>query len=91
MPRQRIVNDPQLAAYLNKSVRWLADHRHELEAQGFPPRVPFVGGNDLEKVDQWLDRLPTTTNGGAATTNVDQLWQRATRQCLSKSNGRVTS
>jgi hypothetical protein len=79
--RPRIVNDADLAAYLGKSVGWLADHRHRLEAQGFPPRLPVVGGNDLEKVDQWLDRLPT--NGGS-TTNVDELWQRATGQCLTK-------
>jgi hypothetical protein len=80
--RPRIVNDVQLAGYLGRSISWLIDHRHELEAQGFPARLPVVGGNDLEKVDQWLDRLPTTTKGGS--TNVDELWIRATGQCLTK-------
>jgi gamma-glutamylcysteine synthetase len=77
--RPRIVNDAQLAAYLNKSVSWLAENRLRLEAQGFPRRLPVIGGNDLEMVDQFLDRLHTTnttTNGGSAV-DVDGLWQGA--------------
>ena len=89
--RPRIVNDAQLAGYLGRSISWLIDHRHDLEAQGFPPRLPVVGGNDLEKVDQWLDRLPTTNNGGIATPETDELWMRATGQCQTKTNGRVSS
>jgi hypothetical protein len=82
--RPRIVNDAQLAAYIGKSVSWLAEHRLKLEAQGFPRRLPVVGGNDLEMVDQWLDRLHTTTstNGnGLSVVNIDGLWQRATGKC----------
>jgi hypothetical protein len=82
--RPRIVNDVELAGYLGRSISWLIDHRLELEAQGFPARLPVVGGNDLEKVDQWLDRLPTTSNGGMATPETDELWMRATGQCLTK-------
>jgi hypothetical protein len=78
--RPRIVNDAQLAAYLNKSVSWLAENRLRLEAQGFPRRLPVIGGNDLVAVDQFLDRLHTTnttTNGGSSV-DIDGLWQRAT-------------
>jgi hypothetical protein len=78
--RPRIVSDPVLAAYLGKSVSWLAEKRHGLEAQGFPKRIPVVGGNDLEKVDEWLDRLHTMNGNGATSIKVDELWQRATGQ-----------
>jgi hypothetical protein len=89
--RPRIVNDVQLAGYLGKSISWLIDHRHKLEAEGFPPRLPLVGGNDLEKVDQWLDQLPTTSNGGSTAKVDDELWMRATGCLTTKTNGRVTS
>jgi hypothetical protein len=77
--RPRVVTDAALAAYLGKSVTWLGQHRMTLEAQGFPRRLPVVGGNDLEAVDQWLDRLQTngSANGGSSI-DVDQLWKRAT-------------
>jgi len=55
--RQRIVNDAQLAAYIGKSVSWLTTHRLELEARGFPPRLPILGGTDLNAVDRWIDQL----------------------------------
>ncbi len=55
--RQRIVNDAELAQYLGKSVSWLTAHRPELEERGFPPRLPIVGGNDLNAVDRWVDQL----------------------------------
>jgi hypothetical protein len=79
LPRPRVVNDVVLAAYIGKSVSWLAEHRLKLEAQGFPKRLAVVGGNDLEAVDQWLDRLHTQVgaNGGSAV-NVDDLWRKAT-------------
>jgi hypothetical protein len=79
--RPRIADDATLAAYLNKSVSWLASKRHELEQRyGFPPRVPVVGGNDLEKVDEWIDRLPAMTGGSVVSSsiNIDELWRRAT-------------
>jgi hypothetical protein len=81
LPRQRIVNDAQLAAYIGKSVSWLAEHRLRLEAQGFPRRLPVIGGNDLDMVDQFLDRLHTTntTHGnGGSSVDIDGLWMRAT-------------
>ena len=76
--RPRIVTDVQLAEYLGKSSSWLAMHRHELERQGLPGRLPVVGGNDLNAVDQWLDGLgkpsiePTNPR-------IERLWQEATR------------
>jgi hypothetical protein len=88
--RPRIVSDPVLAAYLGKSPSWLAEKRHSLEAQGFPKRIPVVGGNDLEKVDEWIDRLHTmNSSNGASTVEMDELWKRATGQCLN--TNRVTS
>jgi hypothetical protein len=76
--RPRIVNDADLAAYLGKSVSWLSQNRLNLEAQGFPRRLPVVGGNDLDAVDQFLDRLHTTVGISAPGVDVDALWQRAT-------------
>jgi hypothetical protein len=76
--RPRIVNDAQLAAYLGKSVSWLAMRRHELEAQGLPRRLPVVGGNDLHAVDQWLDQLRTPILKDHDP-QVERLWQEATR------------
>jgi hypothetical protein len=75
--RPRIVNDAQLASYLGRSLSWLGQHRHELEAQGFPRRLPVVGGNDLEKVDHWLDQQHTT-NGRGTDSAADALWLKAT-------------
>jgi hypothetical protein len=77
-PRRRVVNDAELAAYLNKSVSWLGQNRHTLEAQGFPRRLPVVGGNDLDAVDQWIDRLHHTTGISAPGVDVDDLWKRIT-------------
>jgi hypothetical protein len=55
--RPRVVRDVDLATYLGKSVSWLTEHRPVLERQGFPARLPVVGGNDLQRVDEWLDQL----------------------------------
>jgi hypothetical protein len=78
-PRRRVVNDAELAAYLNRSVSWLGQNRHSLEAQGFPRRLPVVGGNDLDAVDQWLDRLHTTVGASTSSSvDADALWRRAT-------------
>jgi gamma-glutamylcysteine synthetase len=77
--RPRIVTDAALAQYLGKSVSWLTEHRLKLEAQGLPKRLAVIGGNDLDAVDQWLDRLHTNggTNG-SSTIDADALWARAT-------------
>jgi hypothetical protein len=80
--RPRVADDTTIAHYLGKSVSWLASKRHELEQRyGFPPRLPVVGGNDLEKIDEWLDRLPAMTGGSVVSSSIDisELWQRATR------------
>jgi hypothetical protein len=87
--RRRVVTDAELAAYLGKSVSWLAEHRLKLEQQGFPKRLAVIGGNDLAKVDEWVDQLHTMNGNGASSIEVDELWKRATGQCL-KTN-RVTS
>jgi hypothetical protein len=78
LPRQRIVNDAQLAAYIGKSVSWLTEHRRELEARGFPPRLPIVGGNDLDKVDVWLDQL-LDPNAAAYERDFEQAWLEAAK------------
>jgi hypothetical protein len=52
-----VVSDAALAAYIGKSVSWLTEHRPELEERGFPPRLPIVGGNDLNAIDAWIDAL----------------------------------
>ena len=83
--RPRVVSDAELAAYINKSVSWLAEKRHTLEDQGFPKRLPVVGGNDLEKVDEWLDKLHTLNgSNGASTIEMDELWNRATGKCQTR-------
>jgi hypothetical protein len=76
--RPRIVTDADLASYLGKSVSWLASNRLKLEAQGLPGRLPVVGGNDLEAVDQWLDRLHAANGTTSTSIDVDALWMKAT-------------
>jgi hypothetical protein len=74
----RIVSDRVVAKYIKKSLTWFIDHRHELEAQGFPKRV--LGGNDLEKIDEWIDQQHETNKGGSTSIEDDELWQRATKK-----------
>jgi hypothetical protein len=77
--RPRVVTDAELACYLGRSVSWLTQHRFNLEAQGFPRRLPVVGGNDLDAVDQWLDRLHQTSGINVSSgVDVDALWRKAT-------------
>lgn len=77
--RPRIVNDAQLAGYLNKSVSWLAEHRSELEQRGFPPRLPVIGGNDLNAVDRWVDQL-LDPDAALYERDFEQAWMEATKQ-----------
>jgi hypothetical protein len=80
--RPRIADDTATAYYIGKSPSWLASKRHELEQRyGFPPRVPVVGGNDLQAIDEWLDGLRAMTGGSTVSSsiNIDELWTRATR------------
>ena len=73
--RPRVVSDAALAEYLGKSISWLAGHRHELKAQGFPRRLPILGGNDLNAVDEWIDQL----RAPAVTVDDAKLWQEMPR------------
>jgi hypothetical protein len=78
--RRRVLNDAELAEYLNRSPSWLSQHRHELEAQGLPPRLAVLGGNDLDAVDQWIDQLRSVSIHGSPSVDADDLWARATGQ-----------
>ena len=70
--RPRVVSDAALAEYLGKSISWLAGHRHELEEQGFPRRLPILGGNDLNAVDGLDGPTPGAVDDA-------KLWQEMTR------------
>jgi predicted DNA-binding transcriptional regulator AlpA len=52
----RVLNAATLCAYLGRSESWFAEHRAELEAQGFPKPVSLLGGYDRHAVDLWLDQ-----------------------------------
>ncbi len=78
--RPRIVNDAALAEYLGRSPSWLNQHRHQLEAQGFPQRLPVLGGNDLDAVDQYIDQLRNVGITMSPSADADDLWRRATGQ-----------
>jgi hypothetical protein len=79
--RPRVVNDVQLAEYIGRSPSWLSQHRHKLEAQGFPQRLAVLGGNDLVAVDLWLDQLHASVGINASSSvDADELWRRATGQ-----------
>ena len=52
----RVLNTATLCAYLGRSESWLAEHRVELETQGFPQPVALIGGYDRIAVDRWLDQ-----------------------------------
>jgi hypothetical protein len=76
--RPRIVNDAGLAAYIGKSVSWLTEHRQELEQRGFPPRLPIVGGNDLNAVDRWIDQL-LDPDAAIYDANFEEAWLEAAK------------
>ena len=52
----RGMTDADCAAYLGRSPTWFAEHRIELEAAGFPPKLPLIGTRDRKAIDVWLDR-----------------------------------
>jgi hypothetical protein len=68
------MNDAETASYLGRSPTWLAEHLPELEAAGFPKKLPLVGTRDREAVDRWLD-----AQGGlaSATRDYDEAWMNA--------------
>lgn len=55
--RTELMTDAEVARLLRRGVKWLAEHRAELEVQGFPKRIPVVGRYDPMAVHAWLDRL----------------------------------
>jgi hypothetical protein len=79
--RPRVVPDAELAAYIGRSVSWLSEHRMDLERQGFPARLPVVGGNDLVRVDEWLDQLCAQT-AAPVSPDIARLIERATRNVV---------
>jgi hypothetical protein len=76
--RPRIVNDAQLAVYLGKSVSWFQQNRLRLEQQGLPRRLDVIGGNDLNAVDEWLDKIQQQPALGTDDPEFAKLWQKAT-------------
>jgi hypothetical protein len=75
LPPRRGMNDAETASYLGRSPTWLAEHLPELEAAGFPKKLPLIGTRDRKAVDVWLD-----AQGGldAATRDLDDPWMMAT-------------
>jgi hypothetical protein len=55
LPPRRGMNDAETASYLGRSPTWLAEHLPELEAAGFPKKLPLIGTRDRKAVDVWLD------------------------------------
>jgi hypothetical protein len=52
----RVLGAATLCCYLGRSETWLAEHRAELEREGFPRPDPLLGGYDRVAVDLWLDQ-----------------------------------
>jgi hypothetical protein len=52
----RFLGIATLCCYLGRSETWFAEHRVELESEGFPRPDPLLGGYDRVAVDLWLDR-----------------------------------
>ena len=62
LPQPRILTERQVEALLGKGAGWLRRSRSALEAQGFPPKLPYpIAGYNRRAVEGWLDR-----HGGAA-------------------------
>ena len=70
----RGLTDADCASYLGRSPTWFAQHLSELEAAGFPERLPLIGTRDRRAVDLWLDE-----QGGldAAMRDFDGAWMTA--------------
>jgi hypothetical protein len=70
----RGMTDADCAAYLGRSLTWLADHRVQLEAAGFPPKLSLIGTYDRKAIDAWLDQ-----QGGvdSALQDFESAWMRA--------------
>jgi hypothetical protein len=70
----RGMTDADCAGYIGRSTTWFAEHVSELEAAGFPKRLPLIGTRDRKAVDLWLDE-----QGGldAAMRDFDAAWMSA--------------
>lgn len=52
----RLLTAREVASMLARTVEWFRQHRPDLEAAGFPPRVPRLGNRwDREAIAAWLD------------------------------------
>ena len=51
LPPRRGMNDAETAAYIGRSPTWFAEHLPELEAAGFPKKLPLIGTRDRKAVD----------------------------------------
>jgi hypothetical protein len=80
LPPRRGMNDAETASYIGRSLTWFTEHLPELEAAGFPPKLPIIDLRDRAAVDRWLD-----AQGGliSATRDFDDAWMKAA------SNGQV--
>ena len=67
--KPRVVKQVTLADYLDRSTGWLSLHLSKLQTEmGFPEKLPYVDGWDLQEVDKWLDglsRKPANIGGKA--------------------------
>ena len=73
----RLMNAQQTADYLGRSLSWFQAHRPDLERNGFPQPVPFIGSWDRRAVDHWLDRQGGLTEITAHETSYSEAWRRA--------------
>jgi hypothetical protein len=67
----RGLTDAESAAYIGRSSTWFQEHLPELEAAGFPRKLPIVDLRDRAAIDRWLDE-----QGGLAQ-DFDAAWMRA--------------
>jgi hypothetical protein len=74
LPPRRGMSEAECASYIGRATTWLVEHRPQLEAAGFPRRLPIVGTTDRKAVDIWLDE-----QGGleSAMRDFDSAWMRA--------------
>ena len=77
---RRGMNDAETAAYIGRSPTWFTEHLPELEAAGFPRKLPLIGNRDRAAIDRWLDAQDGLAS---ATCDFDDAWMRAA------SNGQV--
>lgn len=76
LPPRRGMTDAEAACYLGRSPTWFTEHLPELEAAGFPKKLPFIGNRDLKAIDRWLD-----AQGGikVAAEQFDDAWMMAAK------------